>query len=395
MYKIEKLNDQGQGITYINNKITFVDKAIPGDEVDLKVIKESKKYNIAIPSSIIVKSADRVDEFCPYYNKCGGCQLQNMLYDNTINYKVEKVKNILKKFANININVNVIKSDITTNYRNKITLKIKNKKIGLYEYNSNDLIEINECFIAHNAINDFIKVINNFNINNGEIVIRCNYNNELLINIISNDKITMPEFDNLKIVGIIHNNKLIYGEDHFMELVNNKFFEVSYDSFFQVNRDITSKIFDYIRNNILKEKNVLDLYCGVGTLGINVADISNKVYGIEIVENAVLNAIKNSKINKIDNTKYMLGSAQKIIDKIDDNIDVVIVDPPRSGLTNHEIDIIKEKNVDQIIYVSCDPITLSRDLKILNSNYNIKDITLFDMFPYTYHVETVSILERK
>ena len=395
MYKIEKLNDQGQGITYINNKITFVDKAIPGDEVDLKVIKESKKYNIAIPSSIIVKSADRVDEFCPYYNKCGGCQLQNMLYDNTINYKVEKVKNILKKFANININVNVIKSDITTNYRNKITLKIKNKKIGLYEYNSNDLIEINECLIAHNAINDFIKVINNFNINNGEIVIRCNYNNELLINIISNDKITMPEFDNLKIVGIIHNNKLIYGEDHFMELVNNKFFEVSYDSFFQVNRDITSKIFNHIRNNILNNKNVLDLYCGVGTLGINVADISNKVYGIEIVENAVLNAIKNSKINKIDNTKYMLGSAQKIIDKIDDNIDVVIVDPPRSGLTNHEIDIIKEKKVDQIIYVSCDPITLSRDLKILNSNYNIKDITLFDMFPYTYHVETVSILERK
>ena len=391
-YEIKSFNDQGQGITYVNDKITFVDKVIPGDIIELKLTKEYKKYNVAKVTKNITKSKDRVISKCPYFDTCGGCHLQDISYEDTLKFKKEKLENILKKFANIDANIEIEKSDDINNYRNKITLKIINKKIGYYKYNSNDLVEINNCLLANNSINEFIKHLKDFNINNGEVIIRSNYNDELLINIITNDKISIPEFNNIKVVGILHNNKLIYGEDRFMEIINNKFFEVSYDSFFQINRDITSKIFEYIRDNILKNKNVLDLYCGVGTLGINVADISNIVYGIEVVENAVLNAIKNSKINKIKNTKYMLGSADKIIDKIDDNIDVVIIDPPRSGLTNKEIEVIKNKNVKQIIYVSCDPITLSRDLKLFSDKYNVKSIKGFDMFPYTYHIETVVIL---
>lgn len=395
MYEIISLNDQGQGITYVNNKITFVDKVAVGDIVDLEITKEYKKYNIAKVNKFIKQADNRVEAFCPFYDECGGCHLQNLSYDETLKYKKDKLQNILKKFANIDCDIEIIKSDNINNYRNKISLKIKDKKIGFYSYNSNDLIEINKCLIAEEVINDFINILKDFNINNGDVTIRSNYNKELLIDIISKDKISIPKFNNLKIVGILHNNKLIYGEDHFMELINKKFFEVSYDSFFQINRSVTSKIFDYIRNNILKEKNVLDLYCGVGTLGINVADISNKVYGIEIVENAILNAIKNAKINKVNNIKYMLGSADKIIDKINDNIDVVIVDPPRSGLTKKEIDVIKGMNVGQIIYVSCDPITLSRDLKLLSTDYKIKDIKGFDMFPYTYHCESITVLERR
>ena len=394
MYEIKSLNDQGQGVTFVNDKITFVDKVVVGDIVELEIINEYKKYNIAKVVKYINKSDNRLDVFCPFYSECGGCHLQNMSYDETIKFKKEKLENILKKFANIDSNIEIVKSDNINNYRNKITLKVENKKIGFYKYNSNDLIEIDKCMIASELINDFIKVLNDFNIINGEVTIRCNYNDELLVHILSKDKINIPKLDNLKIVGIIQNNKLIYGEDHFMEIINNKFFEVSYDSFFQINRDITSKIFEYIKENILRNKNVLDLYCGVGTLGINVADISNKVYGIECVENAVLNAIKNSKINKVNNTKYMLGDASKIIDKIEDNIDVVIVDPPRSGLTKKEIDVIKKMCVEQIIYVSCDPITLSRDLKVFNDVYNIKIIKGYDMFPYTYHIESICILER-
>ena len=321
---IEKLNDQGQGITYINNKITFIDKVVPGDVVDIEVFKSNKKYNLAKLNKIIKKSPSRVDEFCPYYSECGGCHLQNLSYEDTIKFKKDKLQSILKKFANIDQDIEIIKSNNINNYRNKITIKIVNKKIGFYKYNSNDLIEINNCLIASNAINKFIKILNKFNIINADVTIRSNYNDELLINIISNDTIDIPSFDDLKVVGILHNNKLIYGQDHFIEIINNMFFEVSYDSFFQINRDITSLLFKYIKDNILKNKNVLDLYCGVGTLGINVANISNKVYGIEIVENAVLNAIKNSKMNKLNNTKYMLGSSDKIIDKINDNIDVVI-----------------------------------------------------------------------
>ena len=394
-YEIISLNDQGQGVTYVNGKITFVNKVVVGDIVELEVIDEYKKYNVAKVIKLIKKSANRIEEFCAFYKECGGCHLQNISYDETIKYKKEKLENILKKFAGINEDIEVVKSDNINNYRNKITLKVEKKRIGFYKYNSNDLVEIDKCLIASDAINDFIKILKNFNIKNGEVVIRCNYNEELLINITSKDKINIPKFNKLKVLGIIQNNILIYGEDHFMEIINNKFFEVSYDSFFQINRDITSKIFKYIKDNIIKNKNVLDLYCGVGTLGINVADISNKVYGIECVENAVLNAIKNSKINKVDNTKYMLGFVDKIIDKIDDNIDIVIVDPPRSGLTSKEIDVIKNMNVEQIIYVSCDPITLSRDLKLLSDKYATKSIKAYDMFAYTYHIESITILERR
>ena len=392
-YEIKSLNDQGQGIVFVNDKITFVDKAVTGDIVEIEITNEYKKYNLAKVIKIIKKSSERVDEFCPYYNECGGCQLQNLKYDDTIKYKKEKLENILKKFANIDYDIEIVKSN-KVNYRNKITLKIVNKKIGFYKYNSKDLVEIDKCYIANESINNFINYLKDFNIIDGEVIIRSNYNDELLVNIISKDEITIPSLDNLKIVGILHNNDVMYGENHFMEKINNKFFEVSYDSFFQINRDITSKIFDYIRNNILKNKNVLDLYCGVGTLGINIADISKKVYGIECVENAILNAIKNSKINKVDNTKYMLGDASKIINKIDDKIDVVIVDPPRSGMSKKEIEVIKEMNVEQIIYVSCDPITLSRDLKLLNNQYNIESIKGFDMFPYTYHIECICFLKK-
>lgn len=394
-YEIISLDDQGRGITYINNKITFVDKVVIGDMVELKLIKENKKYNLAKVSKIVKKSPLRIDNFCPYYDNCGGCHLQYLNYDDTIKYKKEKLENVLKKFANLSKDVEVIKSDIITNYRNKINIKIKNKKIGFYKFNTNDLIEIKECLITNDNINKIIKVIDKFNIINGEIIIRNNYNNELLIHIISKDKISIPDLSDFKIVGIVHNDKLLYGEDHFMELINNYYFEVSYDSFFQINRDITSKIFKFIRDNIIKNKNVLDLYCGVGTLGINVADISNKVYGIEIVKNAILNAIKNAKINRANNTKYMLGSAHKLIDKIKDKIDVVIVDPPRSGLSKKEIDVIIDKNIEQIIYVSCDPITLTRDLNLLGNCYKIDKILGFDMFAYTYHVECVCILKRK
>ena len=392
-YEITSLNDQGLGICFVDNKITFVLNTYVGDIVEIEIIKSVSKYNLAKVKKYI-KKVDRTNSNCPYFDKCGGCIFLDNTYDNLINFKKNKVKNILHKFANIDMDLEVIASPKKYNYRNKITLKVNNKKIGYFAYNTNDLVEIESCLLASEAINMFIKELPKYNIENGEVIIRSNYNDELLIHIISDDKITLPE-SNLKIVGIIQNDKVLKGEDHFIDIIDSKLFEVSYSSFFQVNRDVATLIFKYIKDNILRDKNVLDLYCGVGTLGINVADISNNVYGIEIVQSAVLNAIKNAKINKCNNTKYMLGDASKIIDKIDDKIDVVIIDPPRSGISKKEIDTILKMKIEQIIYVSCDPITLSRDLKLLSSDYKITKIKCFDMFSYTYHVESVCILERK
>ena len=394
-YKILSLNDQGLGVCYVDNKITFVFNALVGEEVSLEIIKKTSKYNLAKVKEIITKSNKRIEPICPYFNACGGCIWQNVSYDESLSLKKTRVKKILNKFANIDIDMDIEPSNKSYNYRNKITLKIVNKNIGYYSYNTNDLVIINSCLLANDEINKFIKVLPIFNIINGEVIIRSNYNNELLIHIISNDDITIPNLNDFKIVGILKNDQIIKGESSFIDIINNKLFQVSYNSFFQVNRDVTSLIFKYIKDNILKGKNVLDLYCGVGTLGINVADIENNIYGIEVVENAVLNAIKNAKINKCDNIKYLLGDASKLISKISDKIDVVIVDPPRSGLTKEIINTIINNNIEQIIYVSCDPITLARDIKLLSNDYNIKSIRLFDMFAYTYHLESVCILERK
>ena len=395
---IEKLDNYGRGIAYYNNKIVFIYNALPQEIVSIEIIKEAKKYYEAIVTNYISTSPDRKDPICPYYNKCGGCNLLQLDYDKTLEFKKEKLSQVLYKYANISYNPEIIPSKNIFNYRNKITLKVKDNKYGYYEDNTHKLIEIDNCYLAEPSINNFIKDIKYLNIKNGELVIRSNYNSELLISITSKTEIK-PNIDYLKrkhkIVGIVLNNKTIYGESSFIEIINHLFFNISYDSFFQINRDICTKLFKLIRENVKDDEVILDLYCGVGTLGINIADKIKRGYGIEIVKNAVLNAITNSKINKRNNIEYMLGDVSKCLPKIKDNIDTIIVDPPRAGLDNITKQTIISFKPNKIIYISCDPITLSRDLKELLPHYELNLIKGLDMFPYTHHIESFVILERR
>ena len=203
-YEIESLNDQGKGICFINNKITFVDNTIPGDIVEVEIIKETSKYNIGKVLSYISNSSNKVESYCPYYNKCGGCSLSCISYEKTLEFKKNKVEKVLKKFANIYTSINIVPSDNKLYYRNKITLKVINSKIGYYEERTNNIIEIDKCNIANDEINKYIKYIKNSQIINGKVVIRCNYNNELLVNYITDDPIILPIIKDLKIVGILN-----------------------------------------------------------------------------------------------------------------------------------------------------------------------------------------------
>ena len=395
-YEITSLNDQGLGICYVNNKITFVKNAVINDIVTIKIIKEFSKYNIAIVDKYIKYSNKRINSKCPYFEKCGGCILQNLKYEDTLKFKKDKLESILHKFANINTDVKIVSNANDYNYRNKVSLKVVNKVIGYYSYNSNDIVKIDRCEIASKAINKVILKLEKFNIINGDITIRSNYKNEILIIINSSDDINIDNIDNIdNVVGIIKNKKVVYGQDYFIDKIGNKLFKVSYDSFFQVNNYIIEKIFDDINKYILKNSNVLDLYCGVGTLGINVSNTSNKIVGIEYIENAINNAKENALINNLKKYEYYLGDVSNVILKIKDNIDVIICDPPRSGLNKKTIESILNINPKQIIYVSCDPITLSRDLKVLLNNYKIDYIKGYDMFSYTYHLETLVVLNKK
>lgn len=394
---IEKLDDFGRGIGYIDGKITFVPNTVPGDIVNINIIKEHKKYNEATIDNFIKYSEDRIKPPCPYFTKCGGCTLQNLSYENTINYKLNKIKNIFTK-NRIDITPEIISNPNPYNYRNKISLKVVDTKIGFYLNNTHNIIEINECLIANPAINECINYIKNFNIINGNVIIRCNQNAEILIIIESQDNLTIDiELlkKKIKLVGIIINNKTFYGKNYLFERINNILFKVSYDSFFQVNPSVASKLFQIVKDNISLNDKVLDLYCGVGTLSLNAASKALSVTGIEIVPNAILNALFNASLNDLSNVHFVLNDVSDAIAKIKLDFNKVIVDPPRAGLTKETIDILLKINPTSIIYVSCDPQTLVRDYKLLSDTYEIEKSYILDMFSYTYHVETVLILKKR
>ena len=391
---VDKFDDFGQGITFVDDVITFVPNTIPGDIVDIKIVKKKKKYNVGKVINYIKLSKDRIDYKCPYFNKCGGCVLQSISYNATINFKLNKVINLFNKY-NLDIKPEIVKNPSDYNYRNKIKLMVIDGKIGYFETNSHTLVEINECIIASKAINKVIPLLKNFNIINGNIVIRCNLNDEILIIIESNDKLNIDIDvlkENIKLVGIVVNNKTIYGDNFLIECINDIYYKISYDSFFQINPYVASKLFNIVKENIDKTDIVLDLYCGVGTLSLNTALNANEVIGVEIVPNAVLNAIYNAKINKINNTKFILNDAQDAVGKINKKFDKIIIDPPRSGLTKKTIDTILTIMPKKIIYVSCDPNTLIRDILLLKDKYSIEKSYILDMFSYSYHVECICIL---
>ena len=393
LVKIERMDHLGSGIGYINNKIIFVKGALIGETVDVDITKEKRSFYEGKLRSIVVKSSKRIKPFCPYFGLCGGCNLQHLNYLDTLDYKKNRVLNILNRFDLPN--PVIIQNENNLYYRNKIELKIVNKKIGFYEKNTNKLIEINECKITKKSINKVISLIKSFNLNYANIVIRSNYNDEVLIIINSKENISInDDLSKYKILGIILNDKTIYGENHFMEKIDNLFFDVSYDAFFQVNNFINNKLFEIIKENVSGE-NILDLYSGVGTLSIMASQNASIVYAIEVNENAVKNALLNAKINKIKNVNFILGKVEEKINLINDKIDIVIVDPPRSGLDKKTIDYLKKINASKIIYISCDTQSLANNLNDLINDYTVEKLYLLDMFSYTYHVECVCVLKLK
>ena len=391
--EIIKMDDLGRGIGYLNNKIIFIPKTLIGDIVNVNIIVDKKKYSIGKVVSYIKKSNDYINPICPYFEKCGGCSYLNINYNKAFDIKINNYKNKLLK-NNIICDIEVIKSDNIYNYRNKITLKIKDGNIGYYEEGTNNIVCINKCIIANDTINNFIPNINKLNIKNGEIVIRCNYKNELLIILKTLDKVNINNLIYDNVVGIVLNNECIYGNNHFVDKINNLLFEVSYNSFFQVNPYITSELFNVVNKYIDKTDDVLDLYCGVGTLSLNASINANSVYGIEIIKNAIDNASKNKILNNISNAIFKVEDLSKS-KNFKYKFNTLIVDPPRSGIDKSVMDIINDKKPEKVIYVSCDKNTFIRDINILKNYYNINKIYMFDMFSNTYHVECVVTLYRK
>ena len=402
MYKIDRLDDFGRGITYIDNKICFVNNALIDEEVEVNITNEKSKYLEGDVKELIKKSNNRIKAKCPYYNVCGGCNTMHMKYLSELEFKKNKVENILSRYAKVN---NVVKEIIKTdefNYRNKVTLKVKDGHLGYFKDKSYNLVNINKCLLCNNKINEVIDTLNNLDLKGiNEIVIRCNYNDEILLYLIGNIEDYNYFIDNLSICdNIVVSNyktvKTLKGNNYLIDKIGNLSFRVTYNSFFQVNRNGVLKLYDKVKEyaSLTGEENVLDLYCGTGTIGMYLANNAKKVYGVEINKNAIDDAIYNKKLNNINNIDFICLDASLIKEKYKD-IDLVVVDPPRSGLEKKSINNILEINPKKIIYVSCEPLTLARDLKIFKEKYEIKEVTLVDMFPNTYHVECVCLLYKR
>lgn len=390
--KIIKLDNQGRGITYLNNKIVFVPYTLIDEEVEIEIIKEYKNYIEGKLVKIITPSPKRVKPLCPYYEECGGCSLEHLNYNNYLETKKTLLTDIFKKHLNLDLDIEVIKNPQPYHYRNKMSLKVVSGNYGYYESQTNNLIAIKECLIVDESINNFLNAIPLINLKNGNITIRVNNKKELLIIINTKDKLNFTKIiNNYNIKGIIVNDKLVYGEDYFIETINNYKFKVNYNSFFQTNNYINSELLRVLDDNIPNNLNILDLFCGVGSLGLSVANKSKAVTGIEIIPEAILNAKENAELNNLGNTKFVCTDALKASLNKYPGVDLTIVDPPRSGLNNKIVDSLDSQ---YLIYISCDPITLVRDLKLL-TKYQITKLYMLDMFSYTNHIETFVKLIKK
>lgn len=397
-------NDEGLGIAKIDNMTVFVRNAIIGEKVKVQIIKTQKNFLLAEAVEIIEKSDSRVIPICPYYNICGGCDIMHMNYDKQANFKINRVKHIFKKIYGKDITIQKLVQDKQFNYRNKVVLRVKNNILGFYKNKTNELFDCKSCIISSDNINEVIKIIREFinkNINHNinEIMIRQSDTNKVMIcidNINNNLKQKfLHELSKYDFISSIYiNNSLEYGLDKIIVNCCRLKFEVSPKSFFQVNYQMAEKLYNYVLDNIEEPRTALDLYCGTGTITSIISKKCSKVIGIEIIKEAVENANKSKELNNIKNIEFICGKVEDLIDNIKE-LELLVMDPPRSGSDRKTLKFICNILPKKIIYISCNPVTLVRDLKQLDSYYNIKNIKLFDMFPQTHHVECVCVLNRR
>ena len=395
--EIVRLNHTGNGVGDLDGKVIFVSKTIPGDVILVKNIQDKKSYYLGEVEKYLKRGSFFERAVCPYYQECGGCQIMTLPYQEQLNYKKNKVIDIFKKYTSIEINPEIIGSPKIFNYRNKITLQVEKGKIGFYHVKTNQLIPIKNCPLAKEKTNEIINLLSESKIltNVNQIIIK-EFQEKIMIQI--KGKVKEKDLISIlkdKVFSIYINDKLVYGKEKLEETLESYHYSISPNSFFQVNKEQTIHLYNQVRKYLESDtKNILDLYCGMASIGIFVSDIAKNITGIELNPSSVKDAKENIKKNHLTNIKVREGDVGKLLDT-KNTYDAIIVDPPRSGLDKKTKSGLLKIKSKKIIYVSCNPITLARDIDDLKEEYELEDIMLFDLFPNTYHCESVTVLERK
>ena len=434
---------KGEGIAKIDDFTIFIPNAIKGEKIKIKIIKVLTSYAFGKIIEIIEPSKNRLESDCSTYKRCGGCNLRHVKYDETLKIKQNLVQSLVNKTLKNKIKVKeTIGMENPYYYRNKAQFPIGKDKennvvMGVFANRTHEIIPIEECFIQNKEIQKLSKFILEFIKENDisvydetsrkglirHIVTKIGIKtNEIMCIIVINGKkipkekeLTMQiikKFPNVKTIvknintkntNVImgEKNEKIYGDGYIEDKLGEYTFKISPHSFYQVNPVQAEKLYSIgvEAANINKEDVVFDLYCGIGTISLFMAKYAKKVYGVEIVEQAIKDAKENAKINNIKNTEFIAGDTKLILDDLINNKNiipnVVMVDPPRKGLDHRSVENILKIMPNRFVYISCNPATLVRDLAKFEEMYEIKSIQPVDMFPFTAHVECVCVLNRQ
>ncbi|MGE5474193.1 MAG: 23S rRNA (uracil(1939)-C(5))-methyltransferase RlmD [Ignavibacteriales bacterium] len=439
------INDQGhegQGIGKVEGFTVFVDGAIAGEKVEAKIVKIEKSFAYGKLFKIIKPSNVRIEPDCSVFNRCGGCHLQHKSYDAQLRFKTKIVRDAIQRIGGLgDIQIkDTIGMEDPWNYRNKAQYPVGvidgNMVFGFYASRTHEIIQGQDCIIqdkksyeiAKNVV-EFFKEnrISAYDEKTGKglirhIIIRTGLNTgEIMLVVVANGEnlpknkefVDYMKSKNPQITSIILNinkkntnvilgyaNKVLAGRDYIMEKLGEYTFKISPLSFFQVNPIQTEilygKAVEYA--GLTGKETVFDLYSGIGTISLFLSGKAKKVYGIEVVEPAVENARENAKINGVNNAEFLCGEVEKVMPELyakGETANVVVLDPPRKGCEKVLIDTVVEMGPERIVYVSCNPSTLARDLKVFaEKGYKVKEIQPVDMFPQTYHVECCVLLAR-
>ncbi len=437
--KIEKFSNLGTGIAKVEGQIVFVENACPEDVVKIKITKVNKNYASAKTLEVITPSPNRTEPFCPMQKVCGACQMQFIDYDYQLKLKKQIVEDAMRIIGHIDTPVNdPIASPEIKNYRHKIQYPVSQTKnsgriiAGYFKPQSHEIVNIKYCPIQPEICDEIIEFIREnapkFNItgfnekkHTGDlrhVVIRSSaYNGKCLVTLVINGtkifdrlnkfaKAIFETFENIVGVCINFNSKktnvilgqnteCLYGQNFVEEKLLDKTFKIGADTFFQINPRSAENIFKYVKDEISKHKNptVLDAYAGIATFGIAISDVAEKVISVEENKASIEKAQEVLRENGINNLELYAQDTTKYLKSVKRKFDITVLDPPRKGCTQEALDETLAHTKEKIIYVSCNPATLARDLKYLSEKgCTVKSIQPFDMFCHTYHIENVAII---
>ncbi|EES90930.1 23S rRNA (uracil(1939)-C(5))-methyltransferase RlmD [Clostridium botulinum] len=453
---ISALGFEGEGIAKVDNYAIFIPGALIGEKVKVKVIKVKKNFAYGKLIEVLEKSQHRENPICSIYKRCGGCSIQHFNYNAQLEFKRNRVKDCLERIGKLKVTIDneqensnkkstilhdTLGMENPYRYRNKVQLPVGEEngeiKIGFYAPRSHDIIDMNICYIQDEVGDKVVSLakqwMQKYNIkpyneekNTGivrHVMIRRGFNtNEIMIVIVTrtnelphkkelielilkniNGVTSIVQNINTKKTNVVLglNNITLYGKDYISDYIGEFKFNISPLSFFQVNPIQTEVLYNKALEYAALTGNevVFDAYCGTGTISLFLSKNAKKVYGVEIVEDAIKNAKINAKENNVDNVEFIVGKSEEVIPNLIKQgikADVVVVDPPRKGCDKALLDAIGNMRPDRIVYVSCDPGTLARDLAILDElGYETKEVQPVDMFPQTGHVENVVLLTKK